>query len=87
MAKKKQALNFTMTQKVNSTLVESAAYDPVSKTLEVKLSGGRRHGESAVYHYHSVPLEVYDDLVNASSVGTYFINNIQNDYDYEAVYP
>ncbi|HCI6410230.1 TPA: KTSC domain-containing protein, partial [Klebsiella quasipneumoniae subsp. similipneumoniae] len=34
----------------------------------------------AIYQYYDVTEDVYTDLLNASSIGSYFSNNIRNAY-------
>ena len=50
---------------VKSSNIESIGYDPTSKVLEVKFSGGR------VYAYHDVPYDVHFKLMSAESKGKF----------------
>ena len=61
---------------VTSSWVASVGYDPNTMTLEVELSNG------SVYQYFDVPETVYQDLMSASSVGTYLSQNIKANYRY-----
>jgi hypothetical protein len=51
-------------------------YDAGRKILEIEF----HHG--AIYQYFKVPRQVYDDLVNSSSLGSSFLHNIKNAYAY-----
>lgn len=59
---------------VDSSNIESIGYDENSLTLEVEFKGG------SVYEYSGVPEHIYIELKEASSVGSYFNQNIRNDY-------
>lgn len=66
-------------QDVDSSMLASVGYDEKSKTLEVEFNRG------AVYQYFDVEKEVYNDLINADSVGSYFNSCIRDDYDYNQI--
>jgi hypothetical protein len=59
---------------VASSNIKSVGYDPRRQRLEVEFVGGK------VYEYEGVPLEQYQALMDAGSVGGYFSSNIKNDY-------
>lgn len=59
---------------VDSSNIESVGYDEGTQTLEIEFKGG------SVYEYSGVPEYVYFELKEASSVGSYFNQNIRNDY-------
>ena len=61
---------------VTSSNLASVGYDATSQTLEVEFNHG------GVYQYFNVPEYVYEELMSASSHGTYFSANIRNDYGY-----
>lgn len=63
-------------EKVSSTSLASIGYDEDHAILEVEFQTG------AVYQYYDVPIAVYDALMNADSIGTYFSNNIRPAYDF-----
>lgn len=65
-------------QPVESSLIRSIGFDPVSSILEVELVEPRR-----VYVYYDVPFSVYDELMDAPSKGHYFNENIRDLYAYE----
>lgn len=64
---------------VDSSMLNSVGYDEKKKTLEVEFNHG------GIYEYYDVEKETFDDLINADSLGRYFINNIKDDYDYSQI--
>ena len=64
---------------VDSSMLKSVGYDEKKKILEVEFNHG------GIYEYYDVEKETFDDLMNADSVGRYFINNIKDDYDYSQI--
>ncbi len=61
---------------VASSNVAAVGYDEPTSTLEVEFVNG------SVYNYFDVPRNEYDQLVSASSVGTYLAANIKGHYRY-----
>jgi hypothetical protein len=59
---------------VASSNIREAGFDPSSNTLELMFSDGR------VYQYFDVPAEVYDRLVNATSPGRFFHQEVRGTY-------
>jgi KTSC domain len=59
---------------VASSNIHEAGYDPSTNTLELMFADGR------VYQYFDVPAHVYEDLVNASSPGSFFHQEIRGTY-------
>lgn len=57
-------------------MLASVGYDEKEQILEVEFNHG------GIYEYYDVEKKVYDDLMNADSLGRYFINNIKDGYDY-----
>ena len=64
---------------VDSTVILSAGYDPLTRTLEVQLQDGR------VYVYLDVPPVVYRDLLAAESAGRYFAWFIKTTFESQLV--
>jgi len=62
-----------------SSNVASVGYDHKTQTLEVEFTNG------SVYQYFDVPQSVYDQLINADSVGKYLNVNIKGSYRYARV--
>ena len=63
---------------VSSSNLVSVGYEPASETLEVEF----RHG---VYQYYNVPQIVYEQLMHAPSIGSFFSTNIRNAFAYSRV--
>ena len=66
-------------KKVSSTNIESVGYNEDKRILEILFRG------SGVYIYFDVSKNVYQELISANSVGTYFHQNILNKFKYEKV--
>lgn len=66
-------------QSVESREIAIVGYDEKTRTLEVTF---RRGG---VYHYFQVPQETYQALMAASSLGTYFAQEIQDKFSYQKI--
>ena len=64
-------------QPVSSSSIASIGYDPGQQVLEVEfLNGG-------VYDYFSVPQGLFDQLMAAGSLGSFFSNHIRNQFQFE----
>jgi hypothetical protein len=65
---------------VSSSNLASVGYDETSQTLEIEfLHGG-------VYQYFDVPSSVHEELMDASSHGTYFDRHIKKArYSYKKI--
>lgn len=61
---------------VDSSNVQSIAFEERTHTLCVKFTGG------GLYTYSSVDMDVYVDLVHSASVGKYLANVIKARYGY-----
>lgn len=64
---------------VDSSMLKSVGFDEKKKILEVEFNHG------GIYEYYNVEKKTFDDLVNADSLGRYFINSIKDDYDYTQI--
>ncbi|EPX3109041.1 KTSC domain-containing protein [Serratia marcescens] len=64
---------------VDSSNLESVGYDSNNYILEVEFKRG------AVYQYINVPEYVFEELMSAGSIGSYFNLNIRNVYPTERV--
>lgn len=62
---------------VQSSNIRSLAYHEPTRTLAVKFHNG------SLYSYDSVPMDVYDELLNAPSVGQFFARTIKLTSGYE----
>jgi hypothetical protein len=64
-------------ESVKSSNLASIGYDETNNILEIEFNHG------GVYQYLNVPLNVYQELINANSHGTYFSANIRNKSNYK----
>lgn len=65
---------------VSSSAIQSVGYSESQKVLEVEFTAGE------VYRYSGVPLDVFDGLMNAESLGSYFHEHIRDSgYEYKRV--
>ena len=64
---------------VKSSALLSVGYDKKSSTLEMEF-----HNHS-IYQYYGVPRTVYDELMQASSLGTYFNQRVKGVYRFARV--
>jgi Zn-dependent M32 family carboxypeptidase len=74
-------------KKVQSSNIEQIGYEEKYKiTLNKEVSRLRIVFTSGgIYDYYNIPKEVYEEFLNAKSIGKYFWANIKNKYDYEKV--
>lgn len=66
-------------QSVSSSNIASVGYDEEKKILHVTFNQGR------TWEYTSVPKEVFDAFLSASSKGQYFHKHIRSAYSYMEV--
>jgi hypothetical protein len=59
-------------QLVISSNLQSVGYDPERKVLEVEFKD-----DGSIYRYSNVPKNIYDNLMQAPSHGSYFSENIK----------
>lgn len=80
ISSKLETLVFDKTTVVSLSL-KSVGYIVDSKILEVEfVSNG------SIYRYYNVPQQTYDELMSASSHGSYFYANIRTSFTYKKVY-
>lgn len=65
-------LNTSM--KVSSSNIEDVEYDEQSETMSVTFNNG------STYALFNVPKAVYERLINAGSIGSYYASNIKGRY-------
>jgi len=58
-----------------SSMMASVGYDAVARVLEIEFATG------AVYRYFEVPLDVFQDLLDAPSQGRLFHNRIRGVFE------
>jgi hypothetical protein len=61
-------------KKVSSDKIRSVGYDAGSQTLEVELSDG------SIWQYTRVPSEVHGRFLAAPTIGSYYRDNIEEEY-------
>ena len=61
---------------LNSSTIQTAAYDPQSMTMEVAFVNG------TIYQYFDVPEHVFQSLLSAASAGAYLNANVKGIYRY-----
>ena len=59
---------------VNSKFIQSIAYDDLTKELQVLI-------QDRTYSHYEVPLEVYEEFMNAPSKGTFYNKKIRGKYE------
>ena len=64
---------------VVSSNVSAIGYDRDRNVLAVRFHGG------ATYHYRNVPENVYQNMIEAESVGRFLAHQIKGKYEYEKV--
>jgi hypothetical protein len=64
---------------VDSTNLASAGYDRDSRVLEIEFRSG------AIYRYHAVQPEIFENLMRAASKGRYFVREIRGKYEFRCV--
>ena len=60
---------------VVSSAIDSVGYDELSETLEIEFCSG------GVYQYYDVPESVYEELMDAASIGSFFHEHIRGIYE------
>ncbi len=66
-------------QSVPSREIAIIGYEAETQTLEVTFRKG------GVYHYFKVPSEVHESLMKASSIGTFFAEEVKDRYSYQKI--
>ncbi|HVT12752.1 MAG TPA: KTSC domain-containing protein [Fimbriimonadaceae bacterium] len=64
---------------VSSSLVVSAGYDLATQTMEIEFTS------RSIYRYENVPQSVFEGLIRADSVGSYFNAHVRDDYPYSRI--
>lgn len=64
---------------VASSNIATVGYDKEAHILEIEF----HHG--AIYRYVDVPEKVYEELMNSSAMGSYFLNEIKDKYEYQMI--
>jgi len=61
-------------REISSSVIARVAYDERSGTLLIEFRSG------SFYDYFDVPRNIYQELIEAASAGTYFAENIRGVY-------
>lgn len=69
-------------QSVVSSTVASIGYYEIDQILEVEF---KNKVAPIVYHYFGVPIEVYQKLIDSSSVGKFIHEKIKDKYEYRRI--
>lgn len=64
---------------VSSSNIAEVGYDDDTSTLGILFNSG------LLYYYSDVPKTVYEELLNAGSVGRYFNQNIRGVYNFNRI--
>jgi len=64
---------------VKSSTIKSIGYDEATQTLEVQFL------TESVYQYNKVPKTVYEKLMKAESIGSFFARFIKHSYVFKFV--
>ncbi len=59
---------------VNSGTIRSVGYEPGSQTLEIEFTSG------SIYQYSRVSPEIHRKLMAAPTIGSFFKNNIEEEF-------
>lgn len=73
--------NGLITKNVVSSNIVSVGYDQSKKSLFVNFKNGSE------YRYDNVPVEVFEELIGAESVGAFLNKQIKNVYEFEKIEP
>jgi len=63
---------------VSSSNVVSVGYDEENMILEIEFNNG-------TYQYYDVPIDVFEELLNSPSIGSYIHHNIRHNFSYAQV--
>jgi hypothetical protein len=66
-------------QPVESSNIAAVGYDEDAEVLYIEFKSG------TTYTYEDVPYYIYEELLGAESIGSYFHKNIRTTYEYNKV--
>ena len=74
-------------KKVESSNISQIGYNEFNQITLNKIVSTLRivFNSGNIYDYYDVPKEVYENFLNAKSIGKYFWANIKDKYDFEKV--
>lgn len=64
-------------QNCKSSQIAAFGYDAGKQTLAIRFNSG------GLYHYSNVPSEVFDQMQQAESVGSFFYRNVKGKFEYQ----
>jgi hypothetical protein len=64
---------------VSSSNIKSIGYERTLMILEVEFKNGH------IYQYMNVPNNIFQEIMNASSCGTYLHQNVMNRFGFEKI--
>lgn len=78
---------------ITSHVLVSIGYDPAIRTLQVEFPRRQKEAARAVYNYHDVPPEKFQELIEGKpkdaeskpSVGSYFLRLIRPNYKFTKI--
>lgn len=62
-----------------STNVQEIGYCPVQKKLAIRFANGK------LYHYDSVPDDIFEDLQKAESIGSFLAKNVRGQFNHTLI--
>ena len=65
-----------MIETPKSSSIAAVGYDSEKNEMEVLFKGG------GLYRYKKVPQHIFENMLNASSIGHYFHVNVKNFYEF-----
>jgi hypothetical protein len=66
-------------KQVTSSQMKYVYYNTETKEMVITFNNDKK------YCYSEVPDEVYEALINAESIGSYFIKNVKTKYKYQLI--
>lgn len=60
---------------VESSNIAAVGYDGSEQIIFIRFKGKEK-----IYEHHGVPAKVFNELINAQSVGSYYARNIKKQY-------
>lgn len=73
------ALKIPLLAVENSSQVKAYGYDPATSTLAVEFKSG------GVYHYHEVPAELFTEMQESKSVGSFLHGKVKGGFKFTLI--
>ena len=68
---------------VESSQISSVGFDEDINELFVEFTAYGQKTPKKVYKYIDVPINLFVNLTNSDSIGSYFFHNIKSEFEYE----